>query len=453
MPHPPGHPLHGLLFHQDDIESLCAWRPIEWAEYAPMNEFHGIAALIKRYAGLPGDRPLSFALEHAVPYDLDAPYTYDLECGLPLFLAANEQSAALYRSAGMDARPVGFAALYGFELCRRQAPSLPEAARRGTLVFPDKSTLLMDTDFPREEFAGRLLALPEEFQPVTVCVYWKDVVRGTHRPFQEAGLPVVSCGHLQDPEFIPRFHDLCRRHRYACANDIAGSFTLSILAGCHFFHLPGGPLITLKHGVRTTHEADPGLSKPQKAACLAASPYPPQDPAPQRRLAAELAGTAHLKSPEALRALHREAVDAATRRATFGFHAFAADSSPQRRAAFATTGIDSCGWCRSASSLALPDSPTARWLRLDLWLPSEADERPQRLQIHAPGLRRRTRPLRAGRHRLHFLLPPGPVRLAVDAEVLYTLPDDPRSRSWRLAALRFHPLPCWTRPAWPSPSS
>jgi hypothetical protein len=301
------HPLEDLLYSQDRLHEVCAGRSLTFRECAHMNEFHGNAGIMRAFASLPED-PLPFALEHAIPYDLDAPYDYDLHSGLPSFLAVHERSAALYRQGEIThSEPIGFSFLYAMQVFQQRHPQAPQPQRRGTLVFPDKSTLLMDTDFDREAFAARLVALPEQYQPVVVCIYWKDFSRGTHEPFSKAGLPVVSAGHTLDEQFPLRLYDLCRRFKYSCANDIAGSFTLSVLAGCHFFHLPTGKLTQSKHGRTEQHEQDPTLNKPMKQACLLASPFPPRDPAEQQRLARDHAGVKHLRDAAFIRRCYEAA--------------------------------------------------------------------------------------------------------------------------------------------------
>jgi hypothetical protein len=363
-------PLDGLLYDQTDLTRLCAERPLDWSEYAPMNEFHGNASILKRYAELPLERPLPFAVEHAIPYDLESAYEYDLNSGLSMFLAVHEQSAALYKTGPItEAHAIGFTHLYAMELFDQLHPQAAPVERHGTIVFPDKSTLLMDTDFDRASFAARLAALPEEYQPVVVCVYWKDVVRGNHLPFEQAGLPVVTCGHLQDGDFLLRFHDLCRRFRYACANDIAGSFVLSILSGCHFFHLTGGPL-TQRGKNEGSFEQDPTLDKPQKASCLLASPFPPDDAAAQRQLAEQLCGKAYQRSVEELRSLYLVAEEALACRLTEGKVLLCGPESRPGLFAFRPVGVDYDSWARKECSLRVgsPNKFSALVIELQLVL-------------------------------------------------------------------------------------
>jgi len=433
-----GHPLEGLLYAQADLKALCADRPLDWSEYAHMNEFHGNASVLKRYAGLPPDEPLPFAIEHAIPYDLEAAYEYDLNCGLPMFLAVHEESAALYRGGPVpDVQAVGFTHLYALELFERLHPQLRETPRRGTIVFPDKSTLLMDTDFDRDAFAAKLAALPEEYQPVVVCLYWRDVQRGNHGAYERAGLPLVTCGHLRDGDFLLRLHDLCRRFRYACANDIAGSFVLSILSGCHFFHLPGGPLTQRKHGRTGVHDHDPALDMPRKAACLAASPFPPASPEAQRRLARELAGVAYKKTPREIAELHACAQEA-LRRAIAPLKLELNGQTPlEPWHRLLPAGIDPDGWMRREACLRVARSPGVAAIRLtlDFRKPASDSDAVVDLEILVQGRPfARLRPPRFHREVLVTCDPFAPetvIRLVSSHAPL--LPGEPRERSLRLS--------------------
>ncbi|MCE9519627.1 MAG: hypothetical protein K8R87_08760 [Verrucomicrobia bacterium] len=441
MAHVEPHPLDGLLYQQRDLEHLCAERPLDWEEYAHMNEFHGNAATLKRFAGLPLDDPLPLAIEHAIPYDLKKPYDYDLNCALPTFLAVHEESARIYRSGGMEyVEPIGFVQLYALDVFQRLHPNETERARRGTIVFPDKSTLLMDTDFDRAAFAQRLMELPEEFQPVVVCLYWRDFVRGRHRPFEEAGLPVVSAGHLRDPDFPLRLHDLCRRFRYSCANDLAGSFVASVLSGCHFFHLPTTGLTQQKYGVTSHFECDPTLMQPHKAACIAASPFPPQSPDEQRDLVKQHAGTRLKKTPDQL----REIVDEARQRLRRGLAPCAitldqATSAESLRMLhrMLPVGIDRDGWARKRCRLRIANTDIVAAARLRLAFRMDVEVARQVMEIFLNG-----RPIRS-----HVPPPFGPSLLleinAAEGDAVidfishdeFPLESEPRCRSFRIACV------------------
>lgn len=432
------HPLTGLLYDQTDLEKLCAERPLDWDEYAHMNEFHGNACMLKEYAGLPMEEPLPLAIEHAIPFDLTEPYPYDLNCGLPMFLGVHDRSASLYRAAGMPVvHVVGSMYLYAIELFKRRHPDAGEVKRRGTLVFPDKSTLLMDTDFDRESFARRLKALPEVYQPVVVCTYWRDFVRGGHLPFLEAGLPVVSCGHVRDGDFMIRLYDLCRRFRYSCANDLAGSFVYSILSGCHFFHLPGGNLTQSKGGVATTYERDPTLEKGDKAECLSAAPFPPQDPALQRSLVAQHAGVSHLKSPEEVRGYYEEAVNVLRGELRPGEIRFGLDTNVGDLHRLRPIGVDRDGWVGKRGVLRVANTQVVGGLRLHLELANPGPEARVRTDVSVNGSLAGTLVSPPFAFTVGFPLPQegGEVVVEFTSNHDIALLDDPRRRSIRFITI------------------
>lgn len=443
---PPGHPLHALLYGQSDLEQLCSERPLDWDEYAHMNEFHGNASVLKRFAGLPQDEPLPFAVEHAIPYDLETAYAYDLNCGLPLFLAVHGQSAALYREGPIEkVEPVGFTYLYAMDLFSRLHPEVGTPERRGTLVFPDKSTLLMDTDFDRDAFAARLAALPEAYQPVVVCVYWRDVVRGNHAAYVKAGLPIVSCGHLRDPDFLLRLHDLCRRFRWSCANDIAGSYVLSILSGCHFFHLPSGPVTQSKHGQTGTFQRDPTLEKPEKTACLEAAPFPPGDPGPQQTLAHRLAGVDYKKTAKEICALWKEGHERLVHR----LQPISLEIGPHTPLdawhALRPVGVDRDGWMRRDARLRIGRTESVAGARLtfEFLKPAAPDDQAVELVVQRQGLLYAS--LKPPRYRQELV-----VACEVDASETVIglscshdvqLPGEPRRRCMRLTRVELLDAP------------
>ena len=85
--------------------------------------------------------------------------------------------------------------------------------------------------------ADELANLPEQYQPVTVCIHHNDFRQGNHIPFQNKGLRIVSCGYKTDPLFLFRFYHLCSLHKYSSGNGLGSHVPYSIKAGCQYFHL------------------------------------------------------------------------------------------------------------------------------------------------------------------------------------------------------------------------
>lgn len=423
------HPLDNLLYCQRDLATLCADRPLEWREWSQMNAFHGNAAVLKRYAQLDLEEPLAAVVEHAVPYDLDKPYRYDLTSGLPTFWGVHKQSADLYQGGGMShSEAIGCTQLYAIDLFDRRHETISADSRIGTLAFPDKSTLLKDTDFDREAWAKKLVALPDALQPAVVCIYWRDFLRGMHRPFVEAGLPVVTCGHLLDGDFGFRLHDLCRRFRYACANDIAGSFALSILSGCRFFHLPGGVVSERRAGTTELLEQDPKQSESQRNLCLLAAPYPPTAESTQLELAWMLVGRQYMRTPEQLQALAAEASQRLRAGAAPGRLDLGPDVPRNAFYALQPRQLDYDGWAAKQAWLRIPVQANIHHLRLVIRSPWK-----QKLSVLRNGVPYRK--LAAGRRwKVELQCSPREdteFELSGEREGILN-PGDPRLRSFRV---------------------
>lgn len=374
-----------FCFEQDRLAELCRPRTARPREYVATNGLFGFDRLLKEYAGLPADEPLPWGMEHFLSFGDPAVFAGDRDCRLPCHLAATEEQAELLRRAGRPrVESVGSAYFYMRAALDRRFPDLPAVGeRRGTLVFPDKSTTHKDLDFDRAAYAAKLAALPSAFHPIAVSIFWKDFDRGAHRPFEEAGLRVVTSGHPYDPLFLFRQYDLCRRFRYACSNKLATSFCLAVLAGCRWFHFPGGPARVQRKGKRAELFADdPTHRLPGKQACLAASPFPfdmsekgeEESLVVQRSLARRYAGEECVRTPQELRELREECRAELSRGKAPSIH-YVKSLWKWRRtprdlsARWLLAGVDSDGWSDGRTRLTLPAADPPSGAELTFFTP------------------------------------------------------------------------------------
>lgn len=300
--------LDGLHFSQDQLEPLCREPTLSIPELTGMNTGFGMGSIMRCYASLPDDEPLTFGADHGVPLNPEAKFALDFEHGLPGYLAPYEQRVEFLRKAGKvrvlaSAMPLHYAR----KSMERRGIWSPPTKRRGTLVFPTKSSDMVDRSFNSNALATWVTALPEKFQPVCVCIYWKDFLKDRHRAFLEAGLPVVTCGHYASPDFLPRLIDLCTRFEYSCSNDVSGSCSLSVACGCQFFFKDVGAVEQMNfdgsHQIMTNIGAESKFGA--KLFELAQFPPRPDSRNEQRRLAEFLTGANHLLAPEEIRALQQ----------------------------------------------------------------------------------------------------------------------------------------------------
>jgi hypothetical protein len=440
-------------YQQDDLARICSPPENLREEYYSPNTFYGIGSVFRRYGSLPDEGPLPFVADPIVPWRADEPHKWDLRRGLPVFLAATTDRARVYeaREGAPKAVPVGFAFLYAMRLYERlHGRWRNDATRKGTIVFPHKSTELTRRDFDRATFARWLAGLPQEFQPVYINIYWQDYLHGHHREFEDAGLRVVSCGHRRSEDFLLRFYDLCRQFKYSCANAFASSMPLSVLSGCHFIYKETGEITEEKPGEVARHDHDVTLDTPWAQEAAALSPWPPRDGDQRKQLALarKLAGWKHVRSAWRLRRIFRKAQQhlLKSRGASLDF-----EQGPTLTQihAWLVEGIEPDGWARVRASIAVPAGMRDTVFAMTLEFPHWAGLAQHRFTVSAGNsgpLQFETGP---GRYALAVPLPAarGDVRLRLEGQDPFVIPNDGREVIFRI--LRFGPLeePCAAAPS------
>lgn len=213
-----------------ELEHLCAERPLASVEAFSGNAFYGMAEVLKRYAGLPPERPLPGVLPHGAHCASNI-WEEELRHPLPHVLLWSEEQRELYaRATRKTLHVIGSPLLYAARLI---APELDELRHHaaGTLVFPVHSTHHLTARYDEGELIARIAELPEAYQPIRICLYWRDVQLGRHRRWQDAGFTCVSAGHMFDPEFPFRLLRLVSSHRRAAANGVGTAVLCASVLG------------------------------------------------------------------------------------------------------------------------------------------------------------------------------------------------------------------------------
>jgi hypothetical protein len=165
---------------------------------------------------------LKVAIEHGPVLPDDWTWELDINTRMPVFLCAGEERARQYREAGgraTDARAIGPLALYAPESGER-----PPGDR--LLFFPPHSSHLFRAGYDFGQVERMLERRRAEWNEVSICVYWRDVLDGHADIYRSLGYECVTAGHIYDPMFLGRLRTIIER----C------DAVLSIEIGSHIFY-------------------------------------------------------------------------------------------------------------------------------------------------------------------------------------------------------------------------
>lgn len=234
--------LEETLRDQQNLDDLCADRPLKTNEIFKPNSFYGIDSILKCYCKLPSAYALKIVYSHGSSEN-DFVWKVEMESPLPAIVAYTQKYYEVLKEANRHIRfpkkiyHATFPFLYAIELLK----DLPKPNRCGTIFFPSHSTHHIKTTLDFEGLADKLESLDSQYQPITVCVYWKDFISGSHIPFLKKGLKIVSAGHMYDPLFYLRFYHLCSMHQYSSGNSFGSHLFYSVKSGCSYFHIKDFP--------------------------------------------------------------------------------------------------------------------------------------------------------------------------------------------------------------------
>lgn len=183
-------------------------------ETYPFNANYGLSYQLKRYAGYPYSHPLNAYLVHGL-YDTTEVDPAEKQ-HVPFNKVLNWQRShdSVYRDFGWEV--VDIAAPFYYTMAMVPLAANPE--KRGTLFFPQHSTAGKKYGVDFAALAQTLLALPDEFHPITICKHWYDRSQGYYAPFDRMGFDSVTCGGFMDNEFLDNLCLFMSRSKYTGSN-------------------------------------------------------------------------------------------------------------------------------------------------------------------------------------------------------------------------------------------
>lgn len=288
--------LDEALSAQRDLDSLCRERVLETRELFAPNAYYGNDLALKAYCGWPADRPLKAIIPHGVVFNREYTWESERRSSLPMVLAYPDFRVPAYRKVTRKLVVPGTAP---FVFVCRLMQQRPAPRRRGTLFFPAHSTHGVTVQTDHHAIAERLSRLESKFQPVRVCIYWKDYLAGRHLQYAARGFEIVSAGHMFDPLFMFRLYSLLTLHRFASSTTEGSYIFYAVQAGCVYFHLRGFGVESLPNTAASSGDV---CTHPEAEAVISAFSGEFEEVTPRQRQIVEVfMGSENIASPARLR--------------------------------------------------------------------------------------------------------------------------------------------------------
>ncbi len=211
-------------------------------------EAYGCNLIMKEYINFPRYLPLPCHMEHGwtpLPNALISDLSIAQEKRLMLVYSKRRETA-WKRATKIPAKIIGSP----FVIYRKMKKIELSSQAKGTIAFPSHSTIFLESRYNIDDYCRKLKELPEEFQPVTVCLLYPDIKRGRDKIYEKYGFKVVSAGKKLrgSLEFVRKYYRILSNHKYATSNEI-GTYTFyAVELGLPFFLYGEEPVVINEGG-------------------------------------------------------------------------------------------------------------------------------------------------------------------------------------------------------------
>jgi hypothetical protein len=201
------------------------------------SEWYGIGNVVRELAKLPPRFPLHLQIHHAAYIEETPLHHYDVS-PLPVLVCRSAFVRLHARSTQKTAMVLGSPQIRYRRIRRIDTADFGQ----GTLAFPCHSSHHVAATFDDKAYADELLNLPVEFHPLTVCMYWKDILEGRHLFYSRKGIRVVTAGHIADPCFLEIIYGYLRQFKYTTGNFTGTHSIMSLEMGIPYFNSGPTPI-------------------------------------------------------------------------------------------------------------------------------------------------------------------------------------------------------------------
>jgi hypothetical protein len=221
------------------VEYLAKNLPnIKTRELYLWNEFHGNAAVIKKYSQLPSEYKIKAVIEHAPKINDDC-VEDELVAPLPAILYPSKRRyTILQKSTNKQLYQIGPTIAYAPDYYdKNQHQEEKKRLGKTLLVFPTHSATWSKAKYDIHSFCKRIKDIGKDFKTIRICVYWMDIILyQTHKIYEKYGFECVTAGHLLDPLFLSHLRSIIKSADLAISNNYGSQVLYSVFLGVpHYF--------------------------------------------------------------------------------------------------------------------------------------------------------------------------------------------------------------------------
>jgi len=185
------------------------------------NDWYGHGAVFKKYINAASDSQLKTIIEHGVFFDSYL-WEQDMKNNFPFLITFGKPRKDFLKDyTNKKVIPIGPYIHYATSfLSSDQLILEKKRLGRSLLVFPSHSSSVINSFYDVRSFCKRIKIIAKNFDTVRVCLYWRDIKRGTHKLYLEHGFECVTAGHIFDPLFLPRLKSIIETSSVTISNSI-----------------------------------------------------------------------------------------------------------------------------------------------------------------------------------------------------------------------------------------
>ena len=201
------------------------------SEIQPVNDWYGHATILKKFLGLPKNHKFKVIIEHGLYLSEQVP-DIELESPLPTFVTYSQYRVRILKRYRQNAHAIGPFIHYAPHYLSEQGLR-KEKKRLGRILlfFPSHSIIGSTNLYDRDWSCNKIAEMSKNFDTIRVCIYWKDVLLGMHKYYQDRGFECVTAGHILDPLFLSRLKSIIQTADLTVSNDASSPLSYCIFMG------------------------------------------------------------------------------------------------------------------------------------------------------------------------------------------------------------------------------